>query len=130
MAGEEPPWHEILRQLHLTGSALHVASHAELVDRKGDRWRLCLSDDRGNLFNDRHVAVIGKALSKWRGRETYVEITPGRVTGETPAARTARLEAERLAEARDALRSDPRVQELLVAFEAQLLDESVTVDKP
>jgi len=126
---DEPPWHEILLQLDLKGSARNIASHCVLLERGLDRWTFCLDQRSANLFNDRHQQVIAAALSAWSDRPLAVDIKAGEVRGETPAVRAAREEQERLAAAQTAIAGDPRVRQILEDFEGQVVDGSVTVSQ-
>jgi hypothetical protein len=69
------------------------------------------------------LTVIGEAA----GGLVKVTIEAGPVERETPARRSRRLEAERLADARARIAADPRVRSLLEDFEGELLEDSVTV---
>jgi DNA polymerase-3 subunit gamma/tau len=126
-ASDDMPWHMVLDQLKLSGSARNVASHSVLVERSTSTWCLHLDESRANLFNERHQQVLSKALSDWRGAPTSVQVTTGKVEEETPAARAARLAAERLAEAEAAIAGDPRVAKLIEDFEGRLIEGSVQV---
>jgi DNA polymerase-3 subunit gamma/tau len=127
--GAEPlQWHALLPQLKLSGSALNVASHCLVTRQHAGHWELCLDAARANLFNDRHRALIRQALSERLGRDITVDIRPGEIRGETPAMRARREAAERLAAAKAAIVADPRVQSLVAEFDAELLDDSVSVD--
>jgi DNA polymerase-3 subunit gamma/tau len=126
---ESPVWHEVLAGLKLTGSARNVASHCVLVHFDETRWELLLDQNRASLFNDRHQALISQALEEHLGRELRVDIRPGNVEGETPAARELRLAAERLAAAEASIAGDPRVRALLSDFEGELVAGSVRVDE-
>jgi DNA polymerase-3 subunit gamma/tau len=123
----ELPWHAVLEQLSLTGSARNVASHSILVERGQAEWCLHLDESRASLFNERHEQVLARALSEWHGSTLSVRVTTGRVDQETPAARSARLEAERLAAAEASIAADPRVRQLLEDFEGSVLEGSVTL---
>ena len=123
-----PTWHEVLSDLRLSGSAQHVASHCELVAVDGSCWRFALDAAQANLFNERHAQAIGSALRDQQGDDVQVVIEVGAVTSETPAARAARLKAERLSEAEAEISEDPRVKMLLNEFEAEIQTGSVTVE--
>ena len=124
------PWHEILAELALTGSALNIASHCMIKSVEGASWQMILDESRANLFNDRHVAMLATALSQWRKEPCEVSITPGPVGEETPAMRRLRLEAERQAIAETEIKEDPQVMQLLQEFDAKVLEGSVTVEVP
>lgn len=122
-------WHEVLDQLALTGSALNVASHCELLRREGAHWVLRLDERSGSLFNARHGDVIAAALTQWSGEPATVAITPGEVSSETPAARRRRQQAARQVAAEREIRDDPRVHKLLEDFQGRLLEGSVVVNE-
>ena len=122
-------WHEVLDQLALTGSALNVASHCELLRREGAHWVLRLDERSGSLFNARHSDVIAAALAQWSGEPATVAITPGEVSSETPAARRRRQQAARQVAAEREIRDDPRVHKLLEDFQGRLLEGSVVVNE-
>ena len=122
-------WHEVLDQLALTGSALNVASHCELLRREGAHWVLRLDERSGSLFNARHGDVIAAALAQWSGESATVAITPGEVSSETPAARRRRQHAARQVAAEREIRDDPRVHKLLEDFQGRLLEGSVVVNE-
>jgi DNA polymerase-3 subunit gamma/tau len=124
---EAAEWWQLLEGLGLSGSAYNIASHCTVAERGEASWALRLDAGHANLFNERHAGMIARALSRVLARRVSVPIDPGPVDSETPAQRAARLEAERLAEARRQLEADPRVRSLLEAFEGELLDDSVTV---
>lgn len=122
-------WHEVLDRLALTGSALNVASHCELLRREGAHWVLRLDERSGSLFNARHSDVIAAALAQWSGESATVAITPGEVSSETPAARRRRQQAARQVAAEREIRDDPRVHKLLEDFQGRLLEGSVVVNE-
>ena len=122
-------WHEVLDQLALTGSALNVASHCELLRREGAHWVLRLDERSGSLFNARHSDVIAAALAQWSGEPATVAITPDEVSSETPAARQRRQRAARQVAAEREIRDDPRVHKLLEDFQGRLLEGSVVVNE-
>ncbi|MDA8961894.1 DNA polymerase III subunit gamma/tau [Congregibacter sp.] len=129
-AREGALWHQILAELGLSGSALNIASHCLIERVEGSSWHMVLDESRANLFNDRHVAMLAKALSEWRKEHCEVTITPGPVSEETPAMRRVRLEAERQAIAETEINEDPQVMQLLSDFDAKVLQGSVTVELP
>ena len=122
-------WHEILDKLALTGSALNVASHCELLQCSGSHWALRLDERSGSLLNERHRDVIAAALAQWSGEPATVAITPGELASETPAARRRRQHAARQVAAEREIRDDPRVHRLLEDFQGRLLEGSVVVNE-
>ncbi|MDP5054940.1 MAG: DNA polymerase III subunit gamma/tau, partial [Congregibacter sp.] len=97
---------------------------------QGTAWHLLLDEGRTNLFNERHVGVIAKALSAWSRVHCDLSISIGPVQEETPAMRRLRLDAERQVLAATEINDDPQIQRLLQEFDAKLLQDSVTVEQP
>jgi DNA polymerase-3 subunit gamma/tau len=121
------PWHEVLEQLELRGSAYNIASNCALTLREGGHWKFSLDPAHGNLFNERHKGVIAAALERWCGAPQTVYIEPAPVQEETPARRRRRLREESLKAAEAALSADPRVLRLMEDFGAALVAGSVQV---
>ena len=130
VAPQIAPWHRLLEDLGLSGSAYNVASHCELRASDADCWQLRLDASQSNLFNERHAALLGGAISRCLQRPVRVLIEIGEVAGETPARRRQRLRAERQRAARAAIDDDPRVQRLLEEFDATLIEESLALEEP
>ena len=59
-----------------------------------------------------------------------VRVRPARVEGETPAARTARIAAERQQQAVAAIEADANVRMLMENFSGKLHHDSITVLEP
>jgi DNA polymerase-3 subunit gamma/tau len=112
----------------LNGSAYNIASHCELRDRGESQWTFVLAEDQATLFNDRHRALLERGVCDYLGRPLAVQIELGMPTGETPAQRRRRLDAERLLAAAEAINGDPRVQRLAEEFGAEVVAGSVSVD--
>ena len=126
LAGQ--PWHAVLETLSLSGSVLNTASHCELASVQGGQCALTLDETRANLFNERHVSSIERALSDYLEQPIKVTLTIGSVQGETPARRRHRLAAERLSRAEAEISGDPRVRQLLEEFGGEVVDGSVRVE--
>jgi len=115
-------WYELVDRLQLAGVAKMIAEHALLQSQTEESVELLLDSAHDTLLNDRQVAVIARAISDTLGREIRLQITPAEVTQETPAARKARLQAEQLAAAEQALKTDATVSTLLSEFDGRLDD--------
>jgi DNA polymerase-3 subunit gamma/tau len=72
------------------------------------------------LLGEAQVQSIQRALSEHAGRPVKLVIEPGEPDVETPAARRARITAERQRAAESLLESDETVQSLLAEFGGRL----------
>jgi len=123
---EPARWAELLDKLPLSGMVYSVASHCELRQVDGDKAYMVLDEANASLYNDNHAMRIAAAISEYLDRELEVVIEVGVPRYETPAARAARLLAERQAQALAAIEEDPKVQLLIDRFEGTLDRDSVT----
>ena len=115
------PWSDLLADLELVGMARALAERCVLTRHEGAQWVLCVDAAYDTLLNDRQVTVIQDAIEKAIGGDVQLEVTVGEPEWETPAERSERLVAERLADARHSLESDATVQSLLTDFGGDLV---------
>jgi len=127
--GGNEGWHEVVAALSLGGVARMIVEHANLLEMTERKVRLVLDRAHDTLLGDQQVQSIERALCETLGRSVQVEIVPGDVTTETPAARRERIHQERLAEARQVLNEDATVQSLLSEFDGRL-DDVQPLDLP
>jgi DNA polymerase-3 subunit gamma/tau len=118
-------WHQIAAGLQLTGVMQQLVAHCILQELTDDQIRLALATTSAPLFNKEREASLRDALQSYFGRSLKVQIELKDTEGESPAARDARLQAERQAEAEAAIESDPNVQSILDAFDAEVQPNSV-----
>jgi DNA polymerase-3 subunit gamma/tau len=123
-ADTELDWMRLLPSLELTGSTLMTARNCEWRSHSAQRVELVLDPQQANLFNARQAERIEKALRRALNQPALtVSVAVGELRGETPAAREARLLAERRAAAIERMRRDSRVSALMSRF-AATLDEN------
>jgi DNA polymerase-3 subunit gamma/tau len=121
-------WHDLVADLELGGVARMIAEHCVPAEQDGltaaqnDRISLVLDQAHDTLLSDAQSRVIERALCERLGRTIRLEIQPGEVDEETPAARRARLQTERQRDAEELLATDESVQTLLDAFDGRLDD--------
>jgi len=121
-------WYELVAALDLAGVARMIAEHTELRFRDGDRFEFVLDQAHDTLLSDTQVEVIRRALGRHLAgdseapRKPTVQLVPGQVLLETPAARNARLAAERQRAAEQAMAADPTVRALIDDFGGSLAD--------
>lgn len=126
--GADVDWVELLPALGLTGSTLLTARNCEWYSDCGDSVALRLDPEQANLFNNRHVERIEKALRQALARPTLtVSVEVGQLNGETPAQAEYRLARERHAAAVAKMRGDPRLSALIARFSATLDEPGIEV---
>ena len=118
-------WHQLAAALPLTGMARALADHCDWGGREGDRVTLRIDAAHRHLVNDSVSTRIAEALSSHFGEPVQVHIALGEVATETPAAAAERRDAERQAEARAAIESDPNIAALRATFGAEVISESI-----
>jgi DNA polymerase III subunit gamma/tau len=123
-------WAVVLDELGLVGIVYNIASNCELVSCEDGALEFILDQGSANLFNEGHSAKICTALSNYYGKNLSVSVTPGAVTGETPAMIMHRLKAERQRRAVVALEDDPLLQQLIERFDGQLDRSSIVPLEP
>ena len=121
----ETDWHRLAAELSLSGMAQALADHCDWVGREGGRVTLQIDEGHRHLVNDNVTARLAEALSAHFGEPVSVHIEMGEVGAETPAAAAERREAEKQAEARAAIESDPNIAALRATFDAEVISESI-----
>ncbi|WP_067522036.1 DNA polymerase III subunit gamma/tau [Endozoicomonas ascidiicola] len=121
----EASWIQVYRGLPLGGVTGTIGSHCELAQKEQGVIALRLDAERSTLYNDTHRQRIEKALGEYFEQSITLTIDTGRIVGETPAAWRERKIAERQQEAKDSIYSDAKVQNLVEAFSATVLDDSI-----
>ena len=115
------PWHEIVAKMAPSGVTAMILNNANLVARSPDQWTILVETAHESLLNDKQRAEVGRLAAGFEGRPVRLEWQFGEPAEETPAAREARLRAERRAKAEAALGGEPVVQTLIREFGARLI---------
>ncbi len=118
-------WHKIVAGLQLTGVMQQLLAHCILQALTEDQIHLALATTSAPLLNKERETSLRDALQSYFGRPLKLQIEIKDADGESPAAREARLQAERQAEAEAAIENDPNVQSIVDAFDAQVQPNSV-----
>ena len=121
----EGDWHQLAAALSLSGMAQALADHCDWVKREGNRVTLQIDEGHRHLVNDNVTVRLAEALSAHFGEPVSVQIDVGAVDTETPAAAAERREAEKQADARAAIESDPNIAALRTTFDAEVISESI-----
>jgi DNA polymerase-3 subunit gamma/tau len=120
-------WREQFDAFALPGMLGSIASHCQLAAKEGSRLQFVISQGNATLLNDRHIERLQEALIDYFGQVLKVAIDIGEPAEETPAEYRARRLQERLVVARQAIESDPLVQEIIAEFSAELDLESISL---
>jgi DNA polymerase-3 subunit gamma/tau len=124
-AASDDDWHARVARLNLGGMARQLANHCTLVAAEPGAVTLRLDPASEQLRTPRTEQAVAQALAEEAGRPVRLTIETGAVASETPAARAARLSAERQVAAERSIASDPHVQALREAFGAEVDPASV-----
>ncbi|WP_299595988.1 DNA polymerase III subunit gamma/tau [uncultured Microbulbifer sp.] len=118
-------WPAMYPQVGVTGILHSIASHLEFLGRQDNILSFTLDQSFSSLYDEGHQRRLGDVLGDFFGQPVTVQIQVGEVHGGTPARLIAATKEARQLSARDALNSDPVVQELQSELGAQLVPESV-----
>ncbi len=123
-------WNDTLAELGLVGIVYNIASNCELRSRQDSTLEFVLDESSSNLFNEGHVGKIRMALENYFAVPLQVAIHPGALSGETPAMKRIRLNAERQSEAVAEIEGDPVLQQLIERFDGELDHGSIVPVEP
>ncbi|ANB18437.1 DNA polymerase III subunit gamma/tau [Dokdonella koreensis] len=119
-------WDALIERAGLRGPLGQLAQHSVLLGIEEGQVRLGVRPEHEHLAAGPLVEVLEARLGEALERKIRVKFE--RQDGdaaESPAARRARIEAARLRDAEDALRSDPQVQSLIEHFDGRLVQSSI-----
>ncbi|MBT8080100.1 MAG: DNA polymerase III subunit gamma/tau [Gammaproteobacteria bacterium] len=123
----EPVWSELVGELKLTGTVRLLASNCAYLRRDGNVLALALDSRSESLLTRSRQQRLEDALEERFGERLALNIAVGAAEKETPVQQQARLEDEKLRQARVSLESDPNVQALQDMFGAELKPESIEI---
>ncbi|WP_136065606.1 DNA polymerase III subunit gamma/tau [Modicisalibacter radicis] len=126
VAFDHAAWLELFPSLALSGLTRNLAAHCMVGHDDGEALTLHLDPGQAAMNAEVHVERVRKALAAV-GIERRVGIESAELPAdvETPKSRSDREARERHAQAVEALRGDPHIQELEQAFSARLLEQTV-----
>jgi DNA polymerase-3 subunit gamma/tau len=104
----------------------------ELLEVSDPTLRFAIAQADASLFNDRHPEQLSQALSQQIGQTIHATIERVPQTSRTPAGHRAAVTAQRLAEAEQAISNDDALQQLIKAFDGEIIPGSIrpnTADK-
>lgn len=95
------------------------------MGRQDNILSFTLDESFSSLYDEVHQRRLGDLLGDFFQQPVIAQIQVGQVQGSTPARLAAATRDARLAAARDALTSDPLVQELQSELGAELVSDTV-----
>jgi DNA polymerase-3 subunit gamma/tau len=118
-------WVLLVGALGLTGMTESLAKALSLESIRGNELRFHYTAEQEALFNASHQQRISDALNSYFGEPVLVQFELAEQSRETPANyRIRRAEERRIAAVRH-LQQDPKVKELIEAFDGELDELSV-----
>lgn len=118
-------WPEIYLGLGVTGILQSTIANCQLVARKGNEFQFIVDENNSTLYDQSHQQRLADLLSNYFIERVHVKIQPGKLTAETPALIAKRKQEERYANAVNAIKTDPIVQQLIEHFDATLREETI-----
>jgi len=118
-------WPEIYLGLGVTGILQSTIANCQLVAHKGNEFQFIVDENNSTLYDQSHQQRLADLLSNYFIERVHVKIQPGKLTAETPALIAKRKQEERYANAVNAIKTDPIVQQLIEHFDATLREETI-----
>lgn len=125
-------WPQVFDALTFAGILHNIALNLELLEVSDPTLRFAIAQADASLFNDRHPEQLSQALSQQIGQTIHATIEKVPQTSRTPAGHRAAVAAQRLAEAEQAISNDDALQQLIKAFDGEIIPGSLrpnTADK-
>ncbi|HEV2321486.1 MAG TPA: DNA polymerase III subunit gamma/tau [Gammaproteobacteria bacterium] len=117
---QEPDWPTLVEALGLRGAGQQLAANCVYRRREGATVHLEIGAAHQHMATDQLLGRLEEALTRHFGESLKVRIHVGDGALVTPAVLDEQRDAERLAAARVAVASDPRMRELCETFGTQV----------
>ena len=118
-------WAALTERLPLEGAIRNLARNCLLLARDGDRWRMALRSGHQVLAGAERVRALEAGLAEYFGRPVKLEIAVDDGIADTPDDLADQRRRQRLEEARQSLRQDRIVHQLVEQFAGRLDEESI-----
>jgi DNA polymerase III subunit gamma/tau len=118
-------WPTIASQLKLSGMTQLLIDNCTLQSLEDNKIALILNQSHAAMYSDRLKPRLEEALSLYFDKSMKLTITIGQSDQQTPAELLAQGKKEKKDQAVAALKSDPRVKNIISTFDATLHTESV-----
>ena len=118
-------WPLVFDALTFAGILHNIALNLELLEVSDLALRFAIAQADASLFNDRHPEQLSQALSQQIGQTIHATIEKVPQTSRTPAGHRAAVAAQQLAEAEQAISNDDALQQLIRAFDGEIIPGSI-----
>ena len=118
-------WPLVFDALTFAGILHNIALNLELLEVSDPTLRFAIAQADASLFNDRHPEQLSQALSQQIGQRIHATIEQVPQTSRTPAGHRAAVAAQQLAEAEQAISNDDALQQLIRAFDGEIIPGSI-----
>lgn len=118
-------WPLVFDALTFAGILHNIALNLELLELSAPTLRFAIAQADASLFNDRHPEQLSQALSQQIGQTVNATIEKVAQTSRTPAGHRAAVAAQQLAEAEQAISNDDALQQLIRAFDGEIIPGSI-----
>jgi DNA polymerase-3 subunit gamma/tau len=118
-------WADLVESIKVSGMAKQLAQHCELIGEADGVIELRLAESQKHLLEKGPQERLRASLEEGLGRSIRLRITMGTPQGQTPAAIDEARQRSRLADATEALNTDPFVRELVNDFGAEVVPGSI-----
>ncbi|EKE01218.1 MAG: hypothetical protein ACD_21C00190G0007 [uncultured bacterium] len=120
----------ILQNLNITGPTQALLSHCIITKIGQNEVELLLESNKAPLLNKKHEERINQAFSEHLQRQITVNIKLGAANIDNTAANLAKREADKNQDqALQAIKNDPKIQELMSKFGAKIISNPVKTEK-
>ena len=118
-------WPIVFDALTFSGILHNIALNLELLEVADPALRFAIAQADASLFNSRHPEQLSQALSQQMGQTIHATIERVPQTSRTPASHRAAVAAQQLAEAEQAISNDDALQQLIRAFDGEIIPGSI-----
>ncbi|RYY74955.1 MAG: DNA polymerase III subunit gamma/tau [Gammaproteobacteria bacterium] len=118
-------WPDIYLGLGVTGILQSTIANCQLIARSGNEFQFIVDENNSTLYDPGHQQRLSDLLSNYFIERVHAKISVGKITSETPALLAKRHQQERYANAVEAIKTDPIVQQLIEHFGASLREDSI-----
>ena len=123
-------WINLFYQLDLDGITRSIAANFLLQEVSGKKLVFVMDESQSTVFNEEQQRRINQALNTYFSDEVSLQVGPGEINTETPAAWQQRMDKERLAEAIQTFENDATVKEIVERFSGAIETDSIESTKP
>ncbi|PHQ82279.1 MAG: DNA polymerase III subunit gamma/tau [Coxiella sp. (in: Bacteria)] len=118
-------WQDLYNKLQLTGAARMLAEQCSTRTLTDQKIELALDPKHKALMQDAMVQRLKKAITSHLGHAIDFSITLSGATTDTPANAKLRADEATQKNAENAIYSDSKVQQIINAFDAKIIKESI-----